>query len=57
MRIAVLQFAHETVTFLPFDTTEEDFRYPGSPAAGEVLLATDPKGYMGGFVQVAKGGS
>ena len=54
MRIAVLQFAHETVTFLPFDTTEEDFRYPGSPAAGEALLATDPKGYMGGFVQVAR---
>ncbi|MBB5688036.1 M81 family metallopeptidase [Roseomonas alkaliterrae] len=54
MRIAVLQFAHETVTFLPFDTTEEDFRCPGSPAAGEALLATDPKGYMGGFVQVAR---
>jgi microcystin degradation protein MlrC len=54
MRIAVLQFAHETVTFLPFDTTEDDFRYPGSPAAGEALLATDPKGYMGGFVQVAR---
>lgn len=54
MRIAVLQFAHETVTFLPYDTTLEDFRYPGSPAAGEALLATDPKGYMGGFVQVAR---
>jgi microcystin degradation protein MlrC len=54
MRIAVLQFAHETVTFLPFDTTEEDFRYPGSPASGDALLATDPKGYMGGFVQVAR---
>lgn len=54
MRIAVLQFAHETVTFLPFDTTEDDFRYPGSPATGEALLATDPKGYMGGFVQVAR---
>jgi microcystin degradation protein MlrC len=54
MRIAVVQFAHETVTFLPFDTTEEDFRYPGSPASGEALLATDPKGYMGGFVQVAR---
>ncbi|MBR0648165.1 M81 family metallopeptidase [Roseomonas terrae] len=54
MRIAVLQFAHETVTFLPFDTTEDDFRYPGSPAVGEALLATDPKGYMGGFVQVAR---
>ncbi len=54
MRIAVLQFMHETVTFLPYDTTLEDFRYPGSPASGEALLATDPKGYMGGFVQVAR---
>ncbi len=54
MRIAVLQFAHETVTFLPYDTTEDDFRYPGSPAAGEALLASDPKGYIGGFVQVAR---
>jgi len=44
MRIAVLHFAHETVTFLPFDTTEEDFRHPGSPAAGQALLATDPAG-------------
>ncbi len=42
MRIAVLQFTHETVTFLPNETTEADFRYPGSPAAGEALLATDP---------------
>jgi len=54
MRIAVLQFAHETVTFLPNDTTREDFIYPGSPAGGEALLASDPKGYMGGFVQVAR---
>jgi microcystin degradation protein MlrC len=54
MRIAVLQFTHETVTFLPNDTTREDFVYPGSPAGGEALLATDPKGYMGGFVQVAR---
>jgi microcystin degradation protein MlrC len=54
MRIAVLQFAHETVTFLPNDTTREDFIYPGSPASGDALLATDPKGYMGGFVQVAR---
>jgi microcystin degradation protein MlrC len=54
MRIAVLQFTHETVTFLPNDTTEADFRCPGSPASGEALLATDPKGYMGGFVQVAR---
>ena len=54
IRIAVLQFAHETVTFLPNDTTRADFIYPGSPAGGEALLATDPKGYMGGFVQVAR---
>ena len=54
MRIAVLQFTHETVTFLPNDTTADDFRYPGSPASGEALLASDPRGYMGGFVQVAR---
>ncbi|MFC7737604.1 M81 family metallopeptidase [Roseomonas sp. GCM10028921] len=54
MRIAVLQFMHETVTFLPYDTRREDFIYPGSPASGEALLRTDPKGYMGGFVQVAR---
>lgn len=54
MRIAVLQFAHETVTFLPNDTTLEDFTYPGSPASGEALLTHDPKSYMGGFVKVAR---
>jgi microcystin degradation protein MlrC len=54
MRIAVLHFAHETVTFLGNDTALADFRYPGSPAAGDALLATDPKGYIGGFVQVAR---
>jgi microcystin degradation protein MlrC len=54
VRIAVLQFSHETVTFLPNDTTIDDFTYPGSPAAGEALLKTDPRGYMGGFVQVAR---
>lgn len=54
MRIAVLQFTHETVTFLPNDTTLDDFIYPGSPAGGEDLLRTDPKGYMGGFVQVGR---
>ncbi|MBE9603395.1 M81 family metallopeptidase [Acetobacteraceae bacterium H6797] len=54
MRIAVLQFSHETVTFLPYDTQLEDFIYQGSPVGGEALLATDPKGYMGGFVQVAR---
>jgi microcystin degradation protein MlrC len=54
MRLAVLQFTHETVTFLPNDTTRDDFIYPGSPASGPALLSTDPKGYMGGFVQVAR---
>lgn len=54
MRIAVINFMHETVTFLPNDTTLEDFVYEGSPAAGEALLASDPKGYLGGFVQVAR---
>lgn len=54
MRLAVLQFVHETVTFLANDTTLEDYTYPGSPAAGEALLASDPKGYMGGFVKVAR---
>ena len=54
IRIAVLFFAHETVTFLANDTTLADFTYPGSPASGEALLAHDPKGYMGGFVKVAR---
>ncbi len=54
IRIAVLMFAHETVTFLPNDTTYEDFVYPGSPAKGEALLGFDPKSYMGGFVKVAR---
>ena len=35
MRIGVLHFSHETVTFLKNDTTLEDFIYPGSPAKGE----------------------
>ncbi len=54
IRIAVLYFAHETVTFLRNDTTLDDFIYPGSPAKGEALLAHDPKSYMGGFVKVAR---
>jgi microcystin degradation protein MlrC len=54
IRIAVLHFAHETVTFLRNDTTLEDFIYPGSPAKGEALLAHDPKSYIGGFVKVAR---
>jgi microcystin degradation protein MlrC len=54
MRIAVLHFSHETVTFLKNDTTLEDFTYPGSPAKGEALLKFDSKNYMGGFVKVAR---
>jgi len=53
IRIAVLKFSHETVTFLPYDTTVEDFTYAGSPARGEALLAAEPKSYIGGFVKVA----
>ena len=54
IRIAVLHFSHETVTFLQNDTTVEDFIYEGSPAKGEALLSHDPKSYMGGFVKVAR---
>jgi len=54
IRIAVLQFTHETVSFLGNDTTLQDFIYEGSPAKGEPLLASDPRGYMGGFVKVAR---
>jgi hypothetical protein len=41
-RIAVLQFVHETVTFLRSDTTIDDYTFAGSPAGGEALLAADP---------------
>jgi microcystin degradation protein MlrC len=54
IRIAVLHFSHETVTFLTNDTTLEDFIYPGSPAKGEALLQAYPKSYMGGFVKMAR---
>ena len=54
IRIAVLMFSHETVTFLASDTTLDDFRYPGSPARDDALLTSDPAGYIGGFVQVAR---
>lgn len=54
MRIAVLNFQHETVTFLRNDTRIDDFVYPGSPARGEALLNSGPNSYMGGFVQVAR---
>lgn len=54
IRIAVLSFMHETVTFLRNDTTTEDFLYEGSPAKGEALLRHDRRSYMGGFVKVAR---
>ena len=54
IRIAVLKFSHETVTFLKPDTTLDDFIYPGSPAAGEALLTSEHDSYIGGFVQVAR---
>jgi microcystin degradation protein MlrC len=54
IRIAVLHFSHETVTFLKNDTTLEDFTYPGSPAKGEALLNFDPTYFMGGFVKMAR---
>jgi microcystin degradation protein MlrC len=54
IRIAVLHFSHETVTFLKNDTTLDDFIYPGSPASGETLLGSYPKSYMGGFVKMAR---
>jgi microcystin degradation protein MlrC len=54
IRIAVLHFSHETVTFLKNDTTIDDFIYQGSPAKGEALLSWDPKSYMGGFVKLAR---
>lgn len=54
LRIAVMHFAHETVTFLPYDTTTDDFIYEGSPARGEALLASQPNSYIGGFVKVAR---
>ncbi len=54
IRIAVLNFVHETVTFLQSDTIEDDFTFPGSPARGEALLASDPRSYIGGFVKFAR---
>src|ERR1700675_2251186 len=54
IRIAVLHFAHETVSFLKKDTTLGDFIYPGSPASGEALLKAYPKSYIGGFVKMAR---
>jgi microcystin degradation protein MlrC len=54
IRIAILFFSHETVTFLKNDTTLQDFIYEGSPAKGEALLVVDRNSYMGGFVKVAR---
>jgi microcystin degradation protein MlrC len=64
IRIAVLHFSHETITFLKNETTLDDFIYPGdparddvypaSPAKGEALLRWDAKSYMGGFVKMAR---
>src|SRR6202008_4306448 len=54
IRIAVLNFVHETVTFLPNETTLEDFVHGDSPARGEALLAGGPRSYIGGFVKVAR---
>ncbi|WP_343212929.1 M81 family metallopeptidase [Actomonas aquatica] len=54
MRIAVMTFSHETVTFLPYDTTIDDFTYEGSPAKREALLQSGSRSYMGGFVTVAR---
>lgn len=54
IRIAVMNFMHETVTFLPYDTTTEDFIYEGSPARGEALLSSAPQWSLGGFVKVAR---
>jgi microcystin degradation protein MlrC len=54
IRIAVLHFSHETVTFLKNDTTLDDFIYPGSPSRGEALLKFDARSYMGGFVKMAR---
>src|SRR5438132_9472031 len=54
IRLAVLNFVHETVTFLPNDTTLDDFVHDGSPARGDALLAWEPRSYMGGFVKVAR---
>lgn len=54
MRIAVLNFMHETVTFLSNDTTIDDFIYAGSPCKGEALLNTKSNACMAGFVRCAR---
>ena len=58
LRIAVMRFEHETVTFLPFDTVKDDFIYEGSPARGDALLEgasyDKSRSSIGGFVKVAR---
>src|ERR1700745_3846483 len=54
IRIAAPKSAQQPVTFRPSDTTIDDFTYPGSPAKGEALLASEPEAYIGGFVKVAR---
>src|SRR5713101_5499922 len=54
IRIAVLNFVHETVTFLPNDTALDDFVHDGSPARGEALLAWEPRSYKRGVLYVAR---
>ncbi len=58
VRIAVLKFEHETVTFLPYDTELEDFIFEGSPARGEALLSASSydrsRSSILGFVQLAR---
>ena len=53
IRIAVMNFMHENVTFLPYDTVLDDFIYEGSPARGEALLGSG-FGTITGFVKVAR---
>jgi microcystin degradation protein MlrC len=58
VKIAVVQFMHETVTFLPYDTVTDDFIYEGSPARGEALLGSPSydvsRSSMSGFTKVAR---
>ena len=40
IRVAVLNFVHETVTFLPNDTTLDDFVHDGSPSTSPSSIRT-----------------
>ena len=42
IRIAVLNFVHETVTFLPNDTTVDDHVHDGSPGSRGPTWAASP---------------